>query len=712
MTQILFGIGSDMSKANWLNNAFRSLFGIFDLVVYTIITFVYQILFAIADSGIISSEYMAKFYNRFQVILGVFMIFKLAISVLQYVVNPDLMSDKKQGLSNVITRIVTMLAMLMAIMPLNIPDSNAPAGSYNAYLNENGLLFGTMYSLQSRILKQGVIEKLILGDKQLITGNEDSTLGDTPGVSDDTNSSIDIEQSANKLAVGILKVFIRPNLKDVTIGKTEDNYVCCANGTGLGCVDIDGSHKDWLEIYNDESIDPAMLIELLNVSCGKLSTADNRYALSYMPIIPTLCGALILWVLITFCIEIAKRAIRLAILRLIAPIPIISYVDPKSSEKGAFAAWTKELVTAFLQLFLALAIIFFTINIVTNIMNAIDFVGGENWDGAAEGIKSVVDLPNPLEGGFSAVNSLAIVFIVVAIFLFAREAPRFIMNSLGIKGTGYGLGFAGALGGLGAMMEGAGLRGLVSGSANAMQDASDAYVQGKAAPPAFGSQADRVRQLLTGDKNAHGGVFGRWQREANDLTNQSMARHYLGLDRNVSGQAKTEMYALKSIASGAEEKYKRFATGNMSDEERTETEASTSFTQYMSKKGINYAALSPDEQRHAMAQYLEDDWGSKQTAANKQEAWYNDSAKLLESFGINETLQEKYSTRGEGAYRASRMYSSRRPGYDAPVRGHRGYALSHQYRTTAGKSQSGAPTMIPGTNEIDRNDVNGPQSNV
>lgn len=678
MTQILFGIGSDMVKANWLNDALRTLFGMFDLVVYTLISFVYQILFAIADSGIISSKYMADFYGRFQVILGVFMIFKLAISVLQYVVNPDLMVDKKQGFSNVITRIVTMLAMLMAIIPLkDIPDANAVAGSYNAYLKENGLLFGTMYSIQSRVLNQGVIEKLILGDKQLITGNDDSTLGDTPGVSDDTNNSVDIEQSANKLAVGLLKVFIRPNIEDVTIGEQDGNYVCCYNGNdgvGVGCRNVDGGHEDWHDIYDDENLDPALLIELLNAKCGGIS--DKRYALAYMPIIPTICGALILWVLINFCIEIAKRAIRLAILRLIAPIPIISYVDPKSSEKGAFAAWTKELITAFLQLFLALAIIFFTINVVANIMNA--FVGSGTLEDAVD---LLVDLPNPFDanGNFILVNSVALVFIVVAIFLFAKEAPRFIMNALGIKGTGYGLGFAGALGGLGAMMEGAGISGLLSGTANAMQDASDAYVQGKAAPPAFGSQADKVRQLLTGDKNAHGGLAGRWQRAMNDRANMHMAREYLGLDRNVNGQAKDEMYRLQTVASQAEERYRRFATGNMSAQERTQVEASDGFAQYMRNNGINYAGLGADEQQNVMARYLEEDWGNKQSAAGKQKALFEDGAKLLESFGINETLQEKYSTRGEGAYRANHMYRDA-PGYSAPQLGHRAYARSHQYR--------------------------------
>lgn len=709
MFQILFGIGTDTVNATWLNKALRELFGVLDLVVYTLISFIYQVLFTIADSEILSSDYMREFYGRFQVILGIFMIFKLAISVLQYVVNPDLMSDKKQGLGNVITRIITMLAMLIAIMPLTIPSVEAQAGSYNDYLNKHGLLFGTMYSLQSRILNGGVLEKLILGDSTtLTTGVSDSTLGNNPNST--TGNSLDIEKSANRLSIYILKTFIRPNLKDTAQGEDNPaNFYCCKDSSGntSGCEKADNGRTNWYTEYNDENIDPATLIELLHVTCddGRVDPDDGNFALAYFPIVPTICGLLILWVLINFCIEIAKRALRLAILRLIAPIPIISYVDPKSSEKGSFATWTKELITAFLQLFLALAIIFFSINIVAHIMDT-----------------DTEFIVLPVSDGFSLVNSVATILIIIAVFLFAKEAPRFIMNALGIKGTGYGLGFAGALGGLGAMMGGAGVQGLLSGAANAMQDTSDAYVQGKAAPPSFGSQRDKVTQMLTGDKNARGGLFGRFQRAANDRANNHMARHFLGLDRNISGQAKDEMYRLKGIASGAEERYKRFSQGNMSADELSRVRASDDFYNnfdsssafadyrdaYIAAHGGGssgarafnsyweslgeagqrhqmdtiYGGLSADEQRNAMAQTLEADWGSKQTAANKQEAWYNDSSKLLEGFGINETLQEKYSRRGEGAYRANRMYRNG-PGYTAPERGHRGYARSHQYRSNA-----------------------------
>lgn len=664
MFQILFGIGTDTVNATWLNKALRELFGVLDLVVYTLISFIYQVLFTIADSEILSSDYMREFYGRFQIILGVFMVFKLAISILQYVVNPDLMSDKKQGLGNVITRIITMLAMLIAIMPLNIPSIEARDGSYNDYLNKHGLLFGTMYSLQSRILNGGVLEKLILGDSTtLTTGVSDSTLGNNPNA---TTDNLDIEKSANRLSIYILKTFIRPNLKDTAQGEDNPaNFYCCKDNSGStsGCEKADNGRTNWYTEYNDENIDPATLIELLHVTCddGPVDPDDGNFALAYFPIVPTICGLLILWVLINFCIEIAKRSLRLAILRLIAPIPIISYVDPKSSEKGSFATWTKELITAFLQLFLALAIIFFSINIVAHIMDT-----------------DTEFIVLPVSDGFSLVNSVATILIIIAVFLFAKEAPRFIMNALGIKGTGYGLGFGAALGGLGAMMGGEGLAGLLSGAANVMQNSSDAYVQGKAAPPAFGSQRDRVVQKLTGDKEAHGGMLGSFQRAANEMATNSMLNRVFGVNRRKVAAAKDMKYRFEGIASDAEARNDRFKNGTMSASEldafRTSGDFYDNFSSsdafsanvaaVMHARGLTgnfgdlsvanqravmddiYASLNADEQRYAMAQTMDSDLAGKKTMSAKQNTWYDEGAKILEAFNANETLQEKYSAAG------------------------------------------------------------------
>lgn len=628
MVQLLFGIGADTSKQYWLNNALRWLFAVFDMVIYFLISVVYQILFTIADSSILSSEYVKAFYDRFQIIIGVTMIFKLAISTLNYVVNPDAISDKKAGAGNMIVRIIGMLAMYTAIMPLSIPS--ASANSYEAYLNDYGLLFGTMYSLQYRILSTNTIDKLILG----------TTSGGGTG-------SQSIKDGGNAFATNLLKTYIRPN--------TE----CKSNA-----VDYDNINT------------PLELMGYITEGCGSNKFGKDYYDLAYFPVISTVVGAIIIYILVYFCIDVAIRTLKLAILRIIAPVPIISYIDPKSSEKGAFANWIKQIISTFAQLFIILAIIYFAFDIIGRIFDP---------------TTTVLDLPIN-NGVDSVVNDFATILIILAVLLFARQAPKFIMDVLGIKGTGL-IGISGALGGLGAALGGGGLQGLASGSLNAMQDAADAAAQGKAAPPAFSTQRDKMAQMLTGKKDARGGLLGELQGLANDVTNNAASRRMFDIDRNMVGQAKNEMYALQNAAGAAEDRYNRLLNGSMSAEEQNDIMDSNMFRQflaseagqaYLNQHGTNAANfrndLSGDQIQDLLGVALENDKNDKQTAAAKQKAWYEDGAKMLENMGINETLQEKYSSRGRNMRRANVLNRPDDPGYDEPI--YRDYARSHQHRGT------------------------------
>ena len=90
MFQLGFGLISDSSEPSWWMNILRTVFSTIDTVVYTLISYIYQVLFAIANSTIISPALIRELYGRVQLILGVVMIFKLATSILQVIINPDL----------------------------------------------------------------------------------------------------------------------------------------------------------------------------------------------------------------------------------------------------------------------------------------------------------------------------------------------------------------------------------------------------------------------------------------------------------------------------------------------------------------------------------------------------------------------------------------------------------------------------------------------
>lgn len=537
MVQILFGLGVDAAKGSKMSDFFRKIFSVFDEVVYTLVGYIYKILFNIADSTIISSDMMKAFFSRVQLILGVIMIFKISVSLMQYVINPDSFSDKKTGFGQVITRFIVMLAMLTAIVPLNIPTSATQKNSYNSYLNQNGLLFGTLYSLQHRILKGNTLGKLILGtSRNTVTNNYG-----------EEESSVDFTEDSNMgnaMAAYILKNFISINYKEKSPDsedsvKDESSYMCAPNqkvkasstdikrritvtavsagvGYAVGTVTslvlppplglVVGGFTAILtsEILSDENKigyyynawintdDPTVVSGLVNVRCS------DGYAFAYFPIVSTICGLFLFITLAFSCLDVAIRALKLAILRLISPIAIISYIDPKSTEKGAFGNWVKMLVSTYLELFLRLAILYFVIFIVDSIIH-----GG-------------IELPitQGLVGAFSTV------IIIIGLFYFARQAPKFITDALGIKSMNMGVGLSGLLGATGALVGGAGLRGAAAGFMNASNQAADAAAQGKQAPSPWSTGSDLAAKIRTNDPNAKGGVTNWLQRRAmNNLAN-------------------------------------------------------------------------------------------------------------------------------------------------------------------------------------------------
>lgn len=642
MFQLAFGLGTDTWEPGIVGNALRWLCSLIDTVVYQLIVLVYQILFTIADSSILSSQFIKDFYGRFQLIIGVFMIFKLSVSVLQAVINPDILTDQKNGMGKIITRIITMLLMFTAIIPLNIP--NATPGSYNAYLNQHGLLFGTMYSLQARILDQGTIEKLMLG-------NVDSANSeDTEDV--DAKSGIDKKKSANRMASYMLKAFVSINMKENATSEgdeNEDNYIC-----PVSKID-DKDDKNVYEIYKTDDTSPMDILKYINTTCGYDGAGDGffgqpgKYALAYFPIVPTICGGIVLYVLLGFCIDVAIRSIKLAVLRLIAPIPIMSYINPKSSENGAFANWTKLIISTFLNLFIILAIIFFAIDIVARI---------------ADKDQSVISLP--ITDQFSIVNIIATVFIIVGVFLFAKQAPKFIMDALGIKGMGLGAGLSGVLGSVGALMGGGGLAGAASGFIGAANDASNAAAQGKQAPPAYSTQRANIAKMITGDDKNDGSMAYRMQKAFHDRAGARAFNRLYGINGDSTLAAKNKMYALQDDATRAKNAYESFVKGSKSDIARALG------YDYDEQNGImmdQNGNIVDDNTyvtaRNNMAQNLEESYINAEASAGKAKADFEKMQKIAERANVIMTPEQEHLASREERRQYRRDNSLIRGGYQA-----------------------------------------------
>ena len=427
---------------NFIIDAIRWVFSAIDWVLFSLLGWVYEIFFDVTTVEFLSGETIKNFVGRVQLILGVLVLFKLTISILQAIVNPDMVSDKNNGFSAIIKRVVICLVMLTMLVPINIPSAR---NEYERQLNNNGLLFGTLYSLQSRIMANNTLGKLILGTNS-------------------NSSTITVEKTGNSQAQKMKAI------KDDFVSAIIAAFVPRNDG-------CDG----------DDITSADSFVSNINSTCG------SGYTYKYYPILGGICAAAFTVILIGFILDITVRAMKLAVLRLIAPVPIISYLDPKKKKKGAFANWVKMLTATYLDLFIRLAIVFFVIFLISDIRQ--------------NGVVIGVDDPSLINKG------LVFIAICFGLFFFAKQAPKFIKDALGLQGAMSNIGLGAILGGTAMALGGGGLSGFAYGAMNGARAESEAAASGKPIPlgDSWAKNRDLMAKIRTGDKDAQGDWFGRAQ---------------------------------------------------------------------------------------------------------------------------------------------------------------------------------------------------------
>lgn len=435
---------TDYTAYSKLNDAFRGLFALLDKPVYILLTFLYKLFFNVSTWEFFSKSFF-EFFNRVQLIIGVYMIFQLAVAILRGILDPDNFLKNQSGAKGLVPRILTSLLMLVLLLPISTGGSN----EFEKQIGNQGILFGTLSSLQYRIINNNTLGRLILG-------TDDSA---DVYVSNNSNSTTDdeLDVSSRIFASTVLKGFYRINLipendrkhaTDKTDDMIRDNRVC---------KDI---NNDVLNAYIRLDADPVDIINTVYETCPanwysgrtpifSIGVGTNYYAFNhFLPLVSTITGILFCAIMLSFTIDVAVRAIKLGVLRLLAPIPILGYMDPSGSRDESFNAWGKTLTSTYLDLFIRLSAVYFVIFLIQDMI--LKGIAINNADGV--------------------VGVLSFIAICVGLFAFAKQAPKFIREILGLKGEGAGLfsgfGAIGTAAGLGATALG------VVGAANASRRAS------------------------------------------------------------------------------------------------------------------------------------------------------------------------------------------------------------------------------------------------
>ena len=440
---------SNTEPASVMSDIIRKFLSTIDIPAYALLGLVYELFFNVASADLFSNDTIMKFYGRVQIILGVFMMFHLAMTILKGIVAPDNFfkdSGDTSG-SNLIVRIITALIILTLLMPISIPNAK---NEYERQINNNGLLFGTLYSLQYRILTNNTLGRLILG-----TNDGDSTF-----VATDEGEDSELKKASRIFTSTILKGFYRINLvpeEDRDMSYVAEGKDAATINNNRVCTDID---DDALAAYTRIDANPGDIISMVNLTCDsqakpgflnsmwsgfKKLTGTTKYVFTYTPIISFIVPIVFIFILLSFTIDVAVRAVKLAVLRLIAPIPIISYMDPKGSKDNAFSSWVKTLTSTYLDLFIRLAAVYFVIFLIQDMI-----------------VNGLV-----MDAGSGLLKVFTYIAIWVGLFVFAKQAPKFVKEVLGLKGD-----VGSVFGGFGNLLGAAATAAGTIGSFNASRQAS------------------------------------------------------------------------------------------------------------------------------------------------------------------------------------------------------------------------------------------------
>ena len=447
------------NNVNFFFKFIRQFLASIDVVVFSLLSWMIEGVFNLS-SLMLSADFAKLIYTRIYIILGVFMVFKLTFSFLKYLVSPDAMTDKEQGVGKLIGRVVAMIIMLIAF-PI-VFFNPVPGDSQNRTV---------LAVLQDGVVK--TLPRIILG--QAI---------------DNTNASggVNAKDNGKELALSMLKSFYYPSVCDEDSKNYDQSKASnCSeyftgksttiSDKGLESTGIDSFSKFYNSVLNEAS--------------------NDTYAYQYMWPLTTVTGILLIVIMAGICIDVAIRCFKLLILEVMAPVPIMTYIDPKASKDGSFAAWSKTLISTYIDLFVKLGTVYLVLLLASALFKQ------ELFDKAAY-------------NNFSGLSYLYVqVFLVIGLFQFAKMAPKFIKDALGIKDNGGGSGgfmgkaLAGMAGAAAGFAGGVATGGLAGGLSGIMTGASS----GLAGKPgqAFAQVRDEQAKLLG---KTPGGIKGKLQNQA------------------------------------------------------------------------------------------------------------------------------------------------------------------------------------------------------
>ncbi len=401
----------------------REIFITLDGVAYSLLDNAYNIVIELASARILEHDQIKNIVQSLYIIFSVVAFFRLAMVLVNSIIDPEKLTEKGKGLSNIFFRVVGMIGIL-AVTPF---------------------IFEKAYELQGKIIGENnngknVIFSLILGDKANIGGYKDGEYNAGKALQNIVLSSlitIDNEYLVNNGAV--CKMDELGNVTDkngnavsdvegncgfiplTCVKDSSDSKTCTMQGGYIYADDKDGKEGecDWpnchkaVDNYNDMYVNEKMSPNGLHGLIGTSKKIDGVevHVYNYMLIVTTVAGVAITWIILSFAIDFAVRMFELVVLEILSPLFIATFVDPKSTQSGPFKNWLTAVGKSYASLFIKIAVLALMIMLIMVINQSNIF---SNMNGQI--------------GGFAKVIA------IFGLLIFAKKAPKWIMDIIGIKG--------------------------------------------------------------------------------------------------------------------------------------------------------------------------------------------------------------------------------------------------------------------------------------
>lgn len=376
----------------WVGGAIRGLFATLCQFVYMIMSWLWELLMDVSkirllNSGgcSISGDYAKReclrmgaewvdspitlIYKRFTLLLGIIMTFYIIFQFIKYLMTPEEIEDKEKGIEKLGFKLLTVV-VLLAITPT---------------------LFDTAYEVQNVILEKQILSKIVVG-----------------------KSSIDNTTFGRDFSASLLSNFY--------YAEGQEGEIYNDGNIERSDIECEGTPCNYVVLLTINELHSHGTLNNLNYGLNEHGTeisGIDDYYIHFDGLFALVVGVFITYMLVMYTIDVGARVIQLTFLQIIAPIPIITYLSPKKD--GTFQKWTKQCMVTYIDLFIRLIIIYFTVLLIEAVGTA--YHSGE-W---MTGMDQTSSLP-----------FFIYLVLILGLMMFCKRAPKMVQELFPAMGTASG----------------------------------------------------------------------------------------------------------------------------------------------------------------------------------------------------------------------------------------------------------------------------------